>query len=114
MNLEQHDNLDALIEKLGTDVTTAFLVYQTEDGQWTATAKIDEVNLNLNREATFDDIIAGSAAIHSGAVAQQTAMHTITMMEARAAAAQQFMREKQASAEAAKLIDPTKIRNPRA
>lgn len=114
MNLEQHKNLDDLIEKLGEDVTTAFLVYQTQDGQWTATAEFQDKNLNLDRTATYDDIIAGSAAVHSGSIAQQTAMHTIMLMEARAQQAQQFMREQQAAQKAAALIDPTKMRNPRA
>lgn len=114
MNLEQHKNLDDLMEQLGEDVTTAFLVYQTKEGSWTATADFKNKNLNLEREATYDDIIGGSAAVHSGSIIQQTAMHTIMLMEARAQQAQQFMREQQASAQAAKLIDPTKIRNPRA
>lgn len=114
MNLEQHKNLDDLMEKLGEDVTTAFLVYQTQEGNWTATADFKNKNLNLDREATYDDIIGGSAAVHSGAIAQQTALHTLMMMESRAAQAQKFMQEQQAAAQAAKLIDPTKIRNPRA
>lgn len=114
MNLEQLTNLEELLEKNAQDVTTAFLVYQTEDGQWTATAKIDEVNLNLSRESTFDDIIAGSAAVHAGSIAQQTAMHTIMMMESRAAAAQKFMREQAESQKVSQLIDPSKLRNPRA
>jgi len=114
MNLEQHKNLDDLMEKLGEDVTTAFLVYQTQDGNWTAVADFKNKNLNLDREATSDDIIAGSAAVHSGATSQQTAFFTVMMMEQRAAAAQKYMQEQAAAQQAAKLIDPTKIRNPRA
>lgn len=114
MNLEQVSNLEELLAQQGKEVTTAFLVYQTQDGQWTATAKIAEDELTLDREATFDDIIAGASAVYAGSIAQQTAMHTILAMETRAAMAQKMMREQAESQKISQLIDPSKLRNPNA
>lgn len=114
MTNEQELNLKDLMEKLGEDVTTAFLVYQTLEGSWVATADFKDKDLNLERTATFDDIVGGSASVHSGCTAQQAAMHTIMMMEQRAAQMQEHMRQQAESQKISQLIDPSKLRNPRA
>jgi hypothetical protein len=114
VNSEQEANLAELMGKLGKDVATAFLIYQTLEGNWVATAKFQEENLNLEREATFDDMIGGSAAVQSGCTAQQAAMHTVMVMEQRAAAMQEHMRQQAETQKVSQLIDPSKLRNPRA
>lgn len=114
MTTEQDNNLAALLENMGTPVTTAFLIYQTQEGNWTATAQFQELNLELDRESTFDDIIGGTAAVHAGCISQQSAMHTVMIMEQRAAALQEQMRQQAEANKVSSLIDPTKLRNPRA
>jgi DNA uptake protein ComE-like DNA-binding protein len=114
MTNEQELNLAELMEKIGEDVATAFLVYQTLDGSWTATADFQDKNLNLERKATFDDIVGGASAVQAGCIAQQSAMHTVMLMEQRAAAMQQYAREQAESQKVSQLIDPSKLRNPRA
>lgn len=114
MTNEQELNLAELMEKVGKSVTTAFLVYQTLDGNWIATADFQNENLDLERTATFDDIIGGASAVTSGCTAQQAAMHTIMMMEQRAQVMQEQMRQQAEAQKVSQLIDPSKLRNPRA
>lgn len=114
MNAEQAANLEELLSQKAPAVTTAFLVYQTEDGQWVADHDISGKEFELTRNATMDDIIAGVSAIYAGATAQQTAAATIIMMEQRAQVMQQQMRQQAESNKIASLIDPSKLRNPKA
>lgn len=114
MNSDQAKTLDELMAETGEPVTTAFLVFQTPEGQWVCTSDYEDKVLNPSRQATFDDIVSGCAAVQQGCQVQQTALATIQFMEQRAIAAQQAMAQQQASANVAKLIDPTKLRNPKA
>lgn len=111
---DQAISLEELLEKDGVPVTTAFLIYQTPEGQWSATPDFDELDLNPTRKATFDDIISGASAVVAGCTAQQAAMTTLVMMEQRAQAQMAAMQQQQEANRAASLIDPSKLRNPRA
>lgn len=106
-------SLEDLMKQDGTPVTTAFIVYQTPEGQWTASATLD-MELNPERQATLDDIVSGTSTVKAGAVAQQTAMTTIVAMNQQAQAMQQHMLQQQEAAKVANLIDPRKMRNPNA
>lgn len=97
-----------------TPVTTAFLVVQDKLGQWLALSDFDQHDLTADRVATMDDIIGGSAAVLTGCQSQQTAMSTVMMMQQQAQAMQQQMLQQQQAQKAASLIDPSKLRNPRA
>lgn len=112
--MEQAISLEELMAQRGSDVHTAFTVYQTLEGQWVVTPEIGELNLTPERQATFDDIIGGSSAIVASCTAQQAAMTTLTIMEQRAAQQMQAMQQQQAASKVASLIDPSKLRNPRA
>lgn len=114
MNSDQLKTLDELMAETGEHAVTAFLVYQNAEGQWICTADYEGKNFNLDRQATFDDIVGGCAAVQQGCQVQQTALATLQFMEQRALAAQQMMAQQQAAAQTAKLIDPTKLRNPKA
>ena len=111
---EQAISLEELMKKDGQPVTTAFVVYQTPEGQWAASADFDEMEFNQTRKATFDDIISGSSAVVAGCTAQQAAMTTLVMMEQRAQAQMAAMQQQQEANKVASLIDPSKLRNPRA
>jgi|SRR5690242_268119 len=106
--------LDELMAEVGEAVTTAFLIYQTPEGQWIATSDYEEKKLNLERRATYDDIVGGCAAVGQGCSVQQSAIAVVQFMEQRAMAAQQAMMQQQQAAQTAKLIDPSKLRNPNA
>src|SRR5690349_6503802 len=97
----QETNLKLLMEQSGTDVTTAFMVFQTPEGQWSATAELD-------------DIIGGSSAVVVGCTAQQSAMTTLFLMEQKAQQQMQMIQQQQEAQKVASLIDPSKLRNPRA
>lgn len=75
----------------GRPVTTAFLVVQDENGQWTALHDWSLIELAPQRAATLDDIIGGASAVLTGCQAQQTAFQTVIMMQQQAAAMQQQM-----------------------
>src|SRR5690349_1308930 len=102
------------MEQSGTDVTTAFMVFQTPEGQWSATAEFDDMKFNLDRKATLDDIIGGSSAVVVGCTAQQSAMTTLFLMEQKAQQQMQMIQQQQEAQKVASLIDPSKLRNPRA
>lgn len=107
---EQQSNLEELLGNLGEEVTTAFLVYQTTEGQWVAEANYSEKNFTLQRQAVLDDFIGGTSAVHAGASAQQTAMFTMLHMDQRARAVQQQMQQQQEASRISQLIDPSKLR----
>jgi hypothetical protein len=79
----------------GRPVTTAFLVVQDTNGQWTALHDWSSFELAPERAATIDDIIGGSAAIQTGAQAQITAFQTVSMMQQQAHAMQQAYQNQQ-------------------
>lgn len=114
MNPDQAKTLDELMAETGEPVITAFLVFQSPEGQWIATADYSDKILNPDRQATFDDIVGGCAAVQQGCAVQQTALATLQFMEQRALAAQHAMKEQQKAAKIAGLIDPSKLRNPKA
>lgn len=111
--MENSITLEELMAQSGTPVTTAFVVYQTPEGQWAATADLS-VDLNPDRQSTMDDIVAGAAAVQVGVIAQQTAMTTLVMMNQQAQALQQHAIQQQEAAKVSSLIDPRKLRNPNA
>lgn len=111
---EQDANFEALMSQKNERAVTAFLVYQNEEGQWVATADYNGKVFDLDRQATFDDIVGGCAAVQAGCAVQQTAMAVIMMMEQRAQAMQAHIQSQQEAAKVSQLIDPTKLRNPRA
>jgi uncharacterized protein with beta-barrel porin domain len=92
-------------------VVTAFLITQTPEGQWVAHVDFKDMDLTMDRVATFDDIVAGAANIQAGATVQQTAMMTLHLMDQRAQMMQQQMLQQQDAQRAASLIDPTKLRS---
>lgn len=94
-------------EEEGTPVTTAFVVVQSGNGQWTALTYDQAPKLLPERQATLDDITGGSAAIQAGCVAQQTAFQTMVMMQQQA----QQMQAQMANQRIASQIDPSKLRN---
>lgn len=110
---EQAISLAELMTKDGEAVVTAFLVYQTLEGQWVATAEITK-DVSPDRASTLDDIIGGASAVVAGCTAQQSAMMTLMMMEQRAQAQMAAMQQQQETSRVASLIDPSKLRNPRA
>lgn len=92
---EQMTTLDALAsqepQEAGTEVQTAFLVVQHENGQWSAHAEYDELDYIPKRKAHMDDFVAGAANISMSCQVQQSAMHTLIMMNQQAQAMQQQM-----------------------
>lgn len=82
-------------EGSGTPVTTAFVVVQTDNGQWTAMPYDQAPELAPERVATLDDMIGGCAAIQTGCQAQQTAFQTIIMMNQQAQQMQAAMQNQQ-------------------
>jgi hypothetical protein len=111
--MDQAISLEELMKQDGQPATTAFLVYQV-DGQWAAAADYEDLELSLERKATLDDIIAGVSAVKVGASAQHTAMTTLFMMQQQTMIAQQKMQQQQEANKIASLIDPSKLRNPKA
>jgi hypothetical protein len=91
-------------------VTTAFLVVQDENGQWTALAEYEDKDFELSRRATFDDMVGGCANITMGCQVQQSAVATMIMMEQRAQQMQMFARQQAETQAVASLIDPKKLR----
>lgn len=79
----------------GRPVTTAFLIVQDVNGQWTALHDWSTLDLAPERGATLDDIIGGTAAIQTGCQAQQTAFQTVMMMQQQAQAMQRAMQDQQ-------------------
>jgi hypothetical protein len=71
-------------EPEGRPVTTAFLVVQDTNGQWTALPYESAPELAPERMANLDDMIGGTAAIQVGCQAQQTAFQTVAMMQQQA------------------------------
>lgn len=114
MTPEQTANLDEILANSAPVVTTAFLVYQTPEGQWAAEHDIEGKSFDLVRTATLDDVIAGAAAVHAGAAGQQTAMQTIMLMDQRARAIQEMALKQQEAQKISSLLDPKKLRNPNA
>ena len=78
-------------EEGGTPVTTAFLVVQHENGQWSAHADYDDLDYVPRRKAHMDDSVAGAANITVSCQVQQSAMHTLMAMNQQAQAIQQQM-----------------------
>jgi hypothetical protein len=79
----------------GRPVTTAFLIVQDTNGQWTALHDWSTLNLAPERPATLDDIIGGCGAIQTGCQAQLTAFQTVSMMQQQAQAMQQHYQNQQ-------------------
>jgi hypothetical protein len=111
--MENSITLEELMAQSGTPVTTAFVVYQTPEGQWAVTPDLS-IDLNTARQATMDDIISGTSAAHAGMSAQQTAMTMMVLMNQQAQALQQQAMQQQEAAKVSSLIDPRKLRNPNA
>ncbi len=92
---EQMTTLDALAaeepQETGTKVQTAFMVVLHENGQWSAHSDWDELDYVPSRKAHMDDFVAGAANISMSCQVQQSAMHTMIMMNQQAAAMQQQM-----------------------
>lgn len=90
---EQRDILTQLKgsegEKSPQPVTTAFLVIQHENGQWSAHADWDELDIVPSRKAHMDDFVSGAANIQTSVAVQQAAMHTLIAMNQQAQAMQQ-------------------------
>lgn len=91
-------------------VTTAFLVVQDANGQWSALAEYENADLDLQRKATFDDMVGGCANISMGCQVQQQAVASMVMMEQRAQQMQMFAQQQAESQRVASLIDPKKLR----
>lgn len=72
-------------------VTTAFLVVQHENGQWSAHADWEELNIESKRKAHMDDFVSGAANIQTSVAVQQAAMHTLIAMNQQAQAMQSQM-----------------------
>jgi peroxiredoxin len=92
------------------EVTTAFLVVLHKNGQWSAHADLD-ISIIPDRQAHFDDFVGGSANVSQSCMVQQTAMHTMVMMNQQAQAVQQRMMAEQEAQRVSSLIDPKKLRN---
>jgi len=92
------------------EVTTAFLIVQNKDGQWSAYADFAGMDVEMDRQATLDDIIGGCENVKVGCQTQQTAISTVIMMEQRAAMMQQQMMQQQEAQRISSLIDPNKLR----
>ena len=92
---EQREILDQLKgnsgEKESQPVTTAFLVVQHENGQWSAHADWEELDIVASRKAHMDDFVSGAANIQTSVAVQQAAMHTLIAMNQQAQAMQQQM-----------------------
>jgi hypothetical protein len=110
MTTEQELNLEELIANIGTEVTTAFLVIQSVDGSWSAVPQFKELNLDMAREAVFDDIVGGVSAVHAGCISQQSAMHTVMIMQQQGAQMREQMRQQQEANKVAQLLDPKLLR----
>lgn len=91
-------------------VTTAFLIVQDSNGQWSAYHDYESLSLAVERQATFDDIVGGCENVKLGCQIQQTSMNTMIVMEQRAQAMQQQMIQQQEANKVASLIDPKKLR----
>jgi len=74
-----------------TPVQTAFLVVLHDNGQWSAHADYNEIDVAPKRKAHMDDFVAGAANISMSCQIQQSAMHTLLMMNQQAQAMQQQM-----------------------
>lgn len=91
---EQLDTLNDLAqasEATGTAVQTAFLVVLHDTGQWSAHADYEDLDYIPARKAHMDDFVAGAANISMSCQVQQSAMHTMIMMNQQAQAIQQQM-----------------------
>lgn len=105
---EQQAALDELKASAGAtegapmEVTTAFLVVQHKNGQWSAHADYDDMALITDRKAHMDDFVGGCANIQTSCLVQQGAMHTMVAMNQQAQAMQQQL-ESQRIAQSLKL-----------
>jgi len=104
------EELAASRESSAEEVTTAFLVVQSKDGQWAAYHDFADLELDMRHAATFDDMIGGCENIKIGCQIQQTGMATMIVMEQRAAQMQQQLAQQQEANRVASLIDPKKLR----
>ncbi|APC46303.1 hypothetical protein HWB05_gp041 [Streptomyces phage BRock] len=107
LTAEQQAALDELKASAGgsegpMEVTTAFLVVQHKNGQWSAHADYDDMALITERKAHMDDFVGGAANISLSCQVQQSAMHTLVAMNQQATAMQQQM-ESQRIAQSLKL-----------
>lgn len=98
---EQREILDQLKGGSGTgekepqSVTTAFLVVQHDNGQWSAHADWEELDIVASRKAHMDDFVSGAANIQTSVAVQQSAMHTLIAMNQQAQAMQQQVEAQQ-------------------
>lgn len=72
---EERAKLDALASETPTEVVTAFVVYQTPNGEWAATSDLDQL-FSIQRSPTPDDLTAGSAVVMRDIQIQATAAET--------------------------------------
>jgi hypothetical protein len=108
----QQQRLEELQASVSSDdVVTAFVVAQTNEGQWVAHVDFADKDFSMDRTATFDDIVAGCANVQNGATVQQTAMMTLHLMDQRTQMMQQQYLQQQEAQRAASLIDPSKLRS---
>jgi len=107
---KKFEDLMAERENTSEQVTTAFLVVQGTDGQWTAYSEYMDKDLSLLRSASMDDIVGGCSNVVMGCQIQQSAVATMITMEQRAMQMQHQMRQQQEAQQALSLIDPSKLR----
>ena len=97
--------------QLEPDVTTAFLVVQGLDGQWTTVYDYADREYTPLRDPSLDDIVGGCSNIMMSCQVQQTAVATTITMEQRAMQMQQMAQQQAEANRVASLIDPRKLRN---
>lgn len=114
--LRQKKAFEELMAEKGNqeEATTAFLVVQDLNGQWTALSDFANKDYTLTRNANLDDFISGCANVQAGASIQQTAISVVMLMEQRAQQMQQHIMQQQEANRTASLIDPSKLRSPNA
>lgn len=78
-------------QETGQPVITAFMVVQHENGQWSAHADFEELDLVPQRKAHMDDFVSGAANVTASCMVQQSAMHTLIAMNQQAQAIQSQM-----------------------
>lgn len=112
LSANQQQRIEQLAESHPEDqpkheVITAFLVYQTLDGQWIATSNYVEAELlDTARPATGDDMVAACAVIENDIQAVKSAQHyqRLAIQTARA------LQEQQRAQQLASKLDLSKLR----
>lgn len=78
---EERQRLEEMAAATPKEVITAFVVYQSPDGEWAATSDLDQV-LDLHRGPTPDDITAGCAVVTRDIQVQITAVESAKLSTA--------------------------------